>query len=39
MHSYGANSRLKSMIRWTPGTELSEGISSLIDEASNEGEP
>ena len=39
MHSYGANSRLKSMIRWMPGTELSEGISSLIDETSNEGGP
>jgi nucleoside-diphosphate-sugar epimerase len=38
MHSYGSNSRLKSMIRWTPRTELSEGISSLIHEATDEGE-
>lgn len=39
VHSFGSNSRLKSMIRWTPRTELSEGISSLIDEATGEVEP
>lgn len=39
MHSYGSNSRLKSMIHWTPRTELSEGISSLIHEKTGEGEP
>ena len=38
MHSYGSNSRLKSMIGWTPRTELSEGISFLIHEATDEGE-
>ena len=36
MHSYGSNSRLKSMIPWTQKTDLREGISSLIDEAKGE---